>query len=356
MNELQRLQVCARQSLRDVMTRINQGALGLALVVDNDGRFVATVTDGDVRRAILRGATLDSPVSLAMQNSDGQVRESISVTAAASIDEQLRVMRESEIRHLPLLDSEGRVVELATLGNVDEQTDLPVQAVIMAGGFGTRLRPLTDDTPKPMLSVGGQPLMERTIRGMQQAGIQRISITTHYMPEKIKNHFGDGGEYGVQLKYIAENKPLGTAGSLALVEDSDDPLLVVNGDILTRLNYRELVKFHCQRGAELTIGARHYEIEVPYGVLDTKDGILTGLREKPKHEFLVNSGVYVVQPSARKRVPLNRKFNMTDLIEELLAQGRPVACFPIIEYWLDIGKHDDFERAQDDVRQPKWAA
>ncbi len=356
MNDLQSLFVSTNQSIRDVLACINHGARGLALVVDDEGRFVATITDGDVRRAILKGASLDSSMSLAMQNSDGQMRKSISVPVLTSYDEQLRVMRDREIRHLPLLDLDGRVVELSTFGKVDNQANLPVQAVIMAGGFGTRLGPLTDDTPKPMLPVGGQPLMERTIRGMQQAGIQRISITTHYMPEKIENHFGNGGAFGVQLKYIAEDEPLGTAGSLALVEHSDDPLLVVNGDILTRVDYRELVKFHHQRGAELTIGARHYELEVPYGVLNTTDGIVTGLREKPKFEFPVDAGVYVIEPAARQRVPLNRKFNMTDLIEELLAQGRPVACFPIIEYWLDIGKHSDFERAQDDVRQSRWAA
>lgn len=265
-------------------------------------------------------------------------------------------MQERDIRHLPLLDDEGRVVDLVALKPSTANDELPVQAVIMAGGFGKRLRPFTDDTPKPMLSIGGQPLMERTIRNLERAGIHRINITTHYLPEKITNYFGSGKKYGVELNYVSEDEPLGTAGALALVEDSEESLLVMNGDILTRVDYRALVSFHQQHGADLTIGVRQFEMEVPYGVVEATHGIVHGLREKPKYEFLVNAGVYMLNPTARRRIPEGKKYNMTDLIDDLLLNGRTVACFPIVEYWLDIGHHDDFKRAQTEVQHRKWAA
>jgi NDP-sugar pyrophosphorylase family protein len=176
------------------------------------------------------------------------------------------------------------------------------------------------------------------------------------MPEKITSYFGTGDRLGVELNYISEDEPLGTAGALAMVDDSEEPLLVMNGDILTRVDFRALVRFHQQRGADLTIGVRQFEMEVPYGVVDAADGMVRGLREKPKCGFLVNAGVYMLAPRARRRIPEGRKYNMTDLIADLLVDGRMVACFPIVEYWLDIGQHDDFQRAQHEVRQVKWAA
>jgi len=356
MTDIKDLYVSVTDTIRDLMKRIDRSTKGIVLAVDEQERFVATITDGDVRRAILAGIQLDSPAMEAMKTRNGEIRDSFTASAGTPRDEQLRLMRQHVIRHLPLLDSDGRVAQLATLNQEDLPERLPVQAVIMAGGFGKRLRPLTDHTPKPMLPIGGRPLMERTIENLRQAGIRRISITTHYMPEKIRGHFGSGDKYGVDLDYLSEDQPLGTAGALALVDETDEPLLVMNGDILTRMDYRELVSFHQERGADLTVGVRQYDIQVPYGVIDATNGVVLGLREKPKVEFLVNAGVYVLQPSARRRIPAGQRFDMTELIEVLLRDDCRVACFPIVEYWLDIGQHDDFLQAEADVRELKWAA
>ncbi len=356
MNDLSELCVAITDSIRAVMLRIDRGSRGLALVVDDQNRFLATITDGDVRRAILQGVSLDAPAFEAIKGAAGQLRQSITATADTSREEQLRLMLLHDIRHLPLLDSAGRIVELAIPTVDDEQFELPVQAVIMAGGFGKRLRPLTDHTPKPMLCVGGQPLMERTIRSLHHAGIRRINVTTHYMPEKITEYFGTGSQLGVKLNYVSEDEPLGTAGAISLMDDSDEPLLVMNGDIFTRVNYRDLISFHQKRRVALTVGVRQYEIEVPYGVIEASLGEVRSLREKPKYSFMVNAGVYMLEPVARRRIPLNQKYNMTDLIENLLAEGMAVACFPIIEYWMDIGRHDDLERAQHEAQQVKRAA
>jgi dTDP-glucose pyrophosphorylase len=355
MNELSELYVSTQNTIREVMERIDRGAQGIALVVDEDERFVATITDGDIRRAILAGGQLDDPLAPVLGRRTVRPGGSITVTVGTPVEDQSRLMEEYDIRHLPVLDDDGRIVELATRHGAERAAQLPVQAVIMAGGFGTRLRPFTDHTPKPMLSIAGRPLMERTIESLQQAGVRRINITTHYMPEKISNYFGSGSRLGVELNYVSEEQPLGTAGALSLMDESDDPLLVMNGDILTRIDYRALYDFHQDQQAELTVGVRHYEVELPYGVIDAKRGRVRRLREKPKYEFLVNAGVYVLQPSARRLIPPGQHYHMTDLIEELLSQNRIVACFPIIEYWLDVGKQDDLRRAQRDVPL-RWAA
>jgi len=228
--------------------------------------------------------------------------------------------------------------------------------VIMAGGFGTRLRPLTDDTPKPMLPIGGKPLMERTIEGLQKSGISRINVTTHYLQEKITRYFGTGSRFGVELRYVSEDEPLGTAGALRLMEDVNEPLLVMNGDILTKVDFRSLLKFHQEQKAALTVAVRQYDVQVPYGVIEAEKGIVTGLQEKPRFNFLVNAGIYLLEPSARRCIPDGEPYDMTDLIAHLLERGETVAGFPIMEYWLDIGKHDDFRKAQQDVSQDRWAA
>ncbi len=339
-------------SLREAMAAIDCGGLGIVLLVDDQRRFVRTVTDGDLRRAILAGHGLDSRIQTSIN-----IVSATPFTAPIGIsrEEQLGIMLNAQVRHLPLLNPDRTVADLACTDNIPDAA-LDLQAVIMAGGFGTRLRPLTDHTPKPMLSVGGKPLMERTIESLQKAGIHRINVTTHFMPEKIIQHFGGGQRFGVELNYVSEEQPLGTAGALRLISEVDEPLLVMNGDILTNIDFRSLVRFHRERNAKLTIAVRQYEMQVPYGVVEAKDGMVTELREKPRITFLVNAGIYLLEPSVLKHIPIEGRYDMTDLINSLLSNGETVAGFPVMEYWLDIGKHDDFQKAQEDVSQVRWAA
>jgi GTP:adenosylcobinamide-phosphate guanylyltransferase len=295
MTNLSPLTISGHDSIRDVMTRIDFTGRGVVLLLDGDGRLEATVTDGDIRRAILAGLRLDAPVFELIAHKVAQTGRRRPVTAPRTTTpaQRIRLMRAANVCHLPLLDEEGRVADLSTLSQLAPDATLPVQAVIMAGGFGKRLRPLTDQTPKPMLPIDGRPLMEHTIARLRQAGVRRINVTTHYLPDKITTHFGDGSDFGVELNYVSEDHPLGTAGALSLVRDVDEPLLVINGDILTNMDFAEMLEFHQQRRAELTVGVRHFELEVPYGVLQTKDGYVCGLQEKPKFEFMVNAGIYL---------------------------------------------------------------
>ena len=344
-------------SLREAMEAINRGGRGIALLLDEDARLDAVITDGDIRRAILAGKTLAASVDeLIEQKKQLGLHPPVTVPQGTDRDEMLALMHERSIAQLPLVDDEGRVVQLRTLAELLPEHDLPVEAVIMAGGFGRRLRPLTDNVPKPMLPIGGKPLMERTIRNLRHAGVRRINVTTHYLPEKITQHFGDGSDFDVELNYVAEDQPLGTAGAVGLLGRRQEPLLVMNGDILTQVDFRALLDFHRQRAADLTVGVRQYDLQIPYGVIEADNGLVGRLTEKPTQSFLVNAGVYLLEPSACAYIPPGERFDMTELIEQLLADGRTVASFPIVEYWLDIGQHDDFQRAQQDAREMKWAA
>lgn len=348
--DISKICVHPEDNIRQAITSIDQGVAGIALVVDDANRLVGTVTDGDVRRAMLGGLTLETRLSILLEQKKGTIYpQPVSAPAGSQPEDLVQLMRERVIRQLPLLDGEGRVVDLAILDDHLHYIDLPLQAVIMAGGFGSRLRPLTDDLPKPMLPINGRPIMERIIEQLRQAGIRRIHVSTHYKPEKIVEYFGDGKRFGVDLTYINEETPLGTGGALGLMDQPDQPLLVVNGDILTQVNFRILFEYHKDHQSEITIAAQQYEMQVPYGVLECEGSRVTGLKEKPKMEFLVNAGIYILEPGILKLIPKNTFFNMTDLIQSALDHQNKVVTFPIHEYWQDIGRHDDYDQAQDDV-------
>jgi NDP-sugar pyrophosphorylase family protein len=224
----------------------------------------------------------------------------------------------------------------------------------MAGGKRTRLMPLTADTPKPMLPVGDKPLLELIIGQIRAAGIRQVNIATHQLKEKITEHFGDGKRFGIDIDYIDEESPLGTAGALGLIEPPADPILVMNGDVLTRMDFRSMVSYHKKNEADLTVGVRQYDLSVPYGVVECDGPLVKQLREKPMFNFMVNAGIYVVEPAVLSYIPAGKRFDMTDFIQTLMDSGRRVVAFPVIEYWLDIGQHTDYQKAQDDMAVQGW--
>lgn len=346
--------VTAAASIREAIACIDRNAKGIALVVDEHRRLLGTVTDGDIRRAILARSAPDAPVAMLLERKAGS-DFARPVTAAAGTDrgELLRLMQERCVRQVPLVDEAGRVVGLVTAEELLPVETLPLQAVIMAGGAGTRLRPLTQDVPKPMLPVGGRPMLERLIGQLRDAGIHRVNITTHYKREIIENHFGDGRDFGVQVNYVKEDEPLGTAGALSLMQAPTEPVLVVNGDILTRLDFRDLLNFHREQDADLTVAVRQYDVNVPFGVIETDGVAVTRVVEKPVLNFFVNAGIYLLEPCVHQAIPNGERIDMTDLIQRLIAQGRRVVSFPVLEYWLDIGHHADYEAAQHTVNEAR---
>ncbi len=348
--------VTGRTSIRDTVAIIDRSAKGIALAVDESQRLLGTITDGDVRRAMLASIGLDTPVEVILERKvDSVYPRPVTALVGTSFEMLLQLMRERGVRQVPLLDEGDRVVELVTLDELMPCPDLPLEAVIMAGGRGTRLRPLTEDLPKPMLPVGGRPLMERIVEQLRVAGIRQVNVTTHYKPEKITEHFGDGHAFGVELHYVNEDRPLGTGGALGLMQSPQGPVLVINGDILTRVNFRAMHMFHQEQKADLTVAVRRYEMQVPYGVIECEGAMVRRLQEKPQVGFLVNAGIYLIEPSVYQFIPQNTSFNMTDLIQWLLDAGRTVVCFPLHEYWLDIGQHADYAQAQGDVKNGKFS-
>lgn len=339
------------RTIRDAIMFIDRNEKGIVLVTDEAGRLLGTITDGDVRRAMLAGESLDTPVrNLLARKTGSRYQQPVMAPVGTERVELLRLMRERVVRQVPLLDQEGRIADLITLDELMPGQVLPLQAMIMAGGSGTRLRPLTDELPKPMLPVGDRPLMELIIEQLRQTGIRRVNIATHYQREKITSHFGDGEKFGIELNYVDEDRPLGTAGALGLMECPDEPLLVINGDILTRVNFRAMLDFHREHGADLTVAVRKYDMQVPYGVVECEGHTVCRLREKPLLSFFVNAGIYLLEPVVHRYIPNGQHFDMTDLIDRLLEKGRSVVSFPIVEYWLDIGEHDDYRRAQEDMK------
>lgn len=346
--------LCVRPgaSVRDVMKCIDANATGIALLVDDQNKLITTISDGDIRRAILRGLSLDLGVeSLATERAG-----SVPITAPEGSQELelVALMREHRLRQIPILSDSGVLTGFVTLEDLlGADDDLPVRAIIMAGGEGIRLRPLTNELPKPMLPLADRPLLEHMVGRIRSAGIQSIHMTTHYKPDVIKDHFGDGREFGISISYLDEDKPLGTAGSLGLLAapDLDKHLLVINGDILTQINFRMLLDFHKEHEAAMTVVVKEYVVEVPYGVVETDgDGVaITSIVEKPKLRHFINAGIYLLNPEVCLLIPRGGRCDMTDLVSQLLAAGRRVISFPVREYWLDIGQKSDYARAQSDM-------
>ena len=330
-------------SIHDAIVCIDRNAEGIALVVDADRRLLGTVTDGDIRRAILAGLRLDGSVQKLLDQrhaGPGPITAPIGTPDA----ELLHLMNEHVLRHIPLIDSAGRVAGIALLSELAKDYEQPLAAVIMAGGFGMRLRPLTDEIPKPMLPVGDKPLLELLVRQLHEAGIRRVNMATHYKGDVIAKHFGDGRKFGVEIRYMEENEPLGTAGALGLVEASDTPLLVINGDIMTRIDFRAMTHFHREHRANMTMAVKEYDIQVPYGVVSSKGTEVTGISEKPVIRHFINAGIYLLNPELCKRIPHGRPYDMPDFVAQLLADGQRVISFPIREYWMDLGRLADYEQ------------
>jgi dTDP-glucose pyrophosphorylase/CBS domain-containing protein len=345
---LARVAVPAETPIGEAIQRLDRAGLGVLLLVDDGYRLVGLLTDGDLRRALLRGDPLSGPCS-EIANLD-PVRAALEISAAEAL-EIMDNARSFEINHLPLVDRDGRLAGLVLRTDMVSDVDLDLSAVVMAGGLGTRLRPLTEDTPKPMLPVGGRPLMEHLIEQLRQSGIRRVNVTTHFQHDKIAGYFGDGGRFGVEIDYLSEDVPLGTAGALGRLPPQDTPLLVVNGDILTRVDFRAMLAFHRRQDAVFTVGVRRYGVDVPYGIVTCEGTDVREIVEKPRYEFLVNAGIYLLEPEILALIPPGRRFDMNDLIAAAVAEGRRVVSFPIVEYWLDVGQPGDYAKAQEDIEE-----
>lgn len=332
------------QPLSAAIACIDASGGQIALVVDDSGRLVGTITDGDVRRGILRGVTLTSPTNDVMNPSPRTLPRGTPASEIAA------ALKRDQISQMPLVDASGRAVDLVIADDLAAPGHADHMVVIMAGGLGTRLRPITETIPKPMIEIGGKPILEGIIDRFRQQGFSSIVLCVNHLAEIIEDHFEDGSKFGVSLSYVRESKRMGTAGALSLLHPAPRlPFIVINGDILTNVNFGRLLSFHYEQGAMATMGLNRFQYQIPYGVVDVQDHHIAGFKEKPVLDFFVNAGIYVVGPAALDLIPEDRFFDMPSLFDLISPERR--AAFPLHEYWIDIGRSDDLERASREYDQ-----
>lgn len=333
-------------TLRKAIETINEGGAGIALVIGTAGELLGTVTDGDIRRALLRGLDLNSPIPEAMY------RDALTAPVGTSLAELLKIARERSVRQVPLLDASGAVVDLALLSALVPEEPHPNKVLLMVGGRGSRLSPLTDGTPKTLLNVGGRPLLDTILGQLGEHNFTEIILAVHFRADQIRAFCGNGSRWGLNIRYLEEQEFMGTAGSLAAARPwLNEPFVVMNGDLLTLVNLEQFLAYHVDNHHEATVAVREYRVVVPFGTVEVVDGLVVGIKEKPSERFLINAGLYVLDPSVAELVPLGQRFDMPDLIQAAIEAGKVVGSFLVHEYWLDIGRLEDFERASVDYSQ-----
>ena len=348
LDDISALRIGPDATVRDTINLIDANGRQVAFVTEPDGKLLGIVTDGDIRRGTLRGISLDSPLT--------EIMNSTPRTASPADSRQtiIDLFTRYGVHHIPIIDDAGVAVGLFTLDDLVRPKVTTTPVVLMAGGKGQRLGELTKETPKPMLDVGGMPLLERIVRNLRSQGFVNIFISVNYLAEQIEKYFGDGSPWGLSIEYVHEDKPLGTAGALAALNGRmTEPFVVMNGDLLTKVSLRDMLEFHVETGARGTLGAREHVVNIPYGVVDVDKAMITSMAEKPDHVFLVNTGIYVLDPVALGYITPGEFTDMPVLLQRVMDDGHPVAAFPIHDAWLDVGLPEELQRARADAR--RWS-
>lgn len=347
MIEISKYTLQSNATIRQGLQRINEVNGDAIFLLDSDSKMVGTLTDGDIRRALLENYTLESSVDEIMFRSFRYLNQH--EYSLEKIDE----FKAKMIDLLPVLDEEKRIVKILSLNEL--RSVLPFEVLLMAGGRGERLRPLTDEVPKPMLKVGDKPIIEHNIDRLALYGIEKMSISVKYKAEQIENYFGTGEKKGITIEYIHEDEPLGTLGAIKLIETISTPsILVMNSDLLTNIDFEDFFRFFEKNQADMAVASTSYRVKVPYGVLETTGNTITALQEKPTYTYFSNAGIYLIKTELLDRIPKHTHYNATDLMDQLIKENKKIVNYPIVHYWLDIGNPTDFERAQEDVKHIKF--
>ena len=344
MRNLQNVFVSATASIREGVKTITKNAYQICLVVDEDKKLLGTVTDGDIRCGILEEVSFSASIIKIMNSNP------ITAKREDSREKILGKMAAHKIRHIPVLDEKNRVCDLEILDDILNVEEKETTVVLMAGGLGTRLRPLTNDCPKPMLALGGKPILENILENLIEYGFRQFYFTVNYKAKMVTDHFGDGSRWGVRIHYIHEKQRMGTAGALGFLPvRPNKPLLVMNADLITRVNFDHLLDYHEKyrekQEIKATMCIREYDFQVPYGVVKLDGSCFKGIEEKPVKKFFVNAGIYMIEPEVLNLIPSDTFFDMPQLFEKIIEEEQSVAAFPISEYWLDIGRMDEYTKA-----------
>jgi len=340
MRNIEKIKLTVHSTIKEALQIIDTGAVKFAIVVDENDKLIGTLTDGDIRRAILDGKTLDDTIE------NIYFKEPTVATVNHTKEEIINLCTSKKIYQIPVVDNEGRVVSIDLLDELLKPEIHPNKVVLMVGGLGTRLRPLTEKTPKPMLHVGGKPILQTIVEKFVSYGFVNIVMCVGYKSNIIQDFFGDGSKFGANIEYVLEEKRMGTAGALSLLQEKpSEPFFVMNGDLLTNINFEHLREFHLANHAMATMCVREYDFQVPYGVVNIENGKILSIEEKPVHKFFVSAGIYMLSPKSISHIPENEFYDMPTLFDKLIAMQENTVSFPLREYWLDIGRMEEYEKA-----------
>ncbi|OHE00536.1 MAG: alcohol dehydrogenase [Sulfurimonas sp. RIFCSPLOWO2_12_36_12] len=333
-------------TIKEALQIIDSGAMKLAIVLDENEKLIGTVTDGDIRRGLLGDLSLDDSIETII------FRTPTVCKIEDTKEKILEIAIEKKLYQIPIVDNDGKLVGIEEVDELLKATSKSNRVVLMVGGLGTRLYPLTKNTPKPMLKVGNKPILETIILNFKKYGFTNIILSVSYKSEVIEDYFGDGSKFGVNIEYVHEEQRMGTAGALSLMREKlNEPFFVMNGDLLTNINFEHMMEYHIQNNSIATMGVREYDFQVPYGVVNI-DGIdIKSIEEKPVHNFFVSGGVYVLSAESLEYIPQNQYFDMPTLFEKIIADEQKSISFPIREYWLDIGRLEEFEKANNEYHE-----
>lgn len=335
-------------TVRNALIQLNELSTDAILfVIDENRKLKGSLTDGDLRRGFIKGLGFEDSLLDFIQSNPKFIYED------EFDQEKLEAYKNKNFKIIPIIDRDNVVVDI--LNFKTRTTLLPIDAILMAGGEGKRLRPLTEHTPKPLLKVGDKPIIEYNIDRLARVGVKNMYLSINYLGEQIEAYFGDGSDRSLNIDYIREDKPLGTIGSVLLVDDyQHDEILVMNSDLLTNIDFADFYKTFKNSNADMAVAATSYSVDIPYAVLETDAAQrVKSLKEKPKYTYFSNAGIYLLKKEVLKMIPKETFFDITDLMEKILAMNLHLITYPINGYWLDIGKHDDFKKAQEDIKHVK---
>ena len=346
MKNIENIKLRQNATIKEALGIIDSGAMQIALVVDDNDKLLGTLTDGDIRRGILRGLDLDSSIETIV------FKEPAIAKISSTKEEILKIALSKKLHQIPIIDDNGIVLDLKEIEELVEPKIKTNRVILMVGGLGTRLRPLTQDMPKPMLKVGNKPILQTIVEKFAEYGFVNITMCVNFNASIIRDYFGDGKEFGVNIDYVLEQKRMGTAGALSLLKERpSEPFFVMNGDLLTNVNFEHIFNYHMLNKATATMCVREYDYEVPYGVVKMNDNKIIEIAEKPVQKFFVSAGIYMLSPEILDLIPKNEFYDMPALFEKLIKLSKNVISFPIREYWLDIGRMEEYQRANEEYKE-----
>jgi len=346
MKNIENVKLHINSTIKQALEIIDKAAMQIALIVDENDKLLGTLTDGDIRRGLLKGLDLNSSI-------ESIVFKTPTIAKISDTKEDiLKIALSKKLHQIPIVDENGKIIGIQEIEELIKPKEKANKVILMVGGLGTRLRPLTDNIPKPMLKVGNKPILQTIIEKFAEYGYTNVVLCVNYKSHVIEDYFGDGSEFGVNIEYVFEEQRMGTAGALSLLKEKpSEPFFVMNGDLLTNVNFEHLDSYHITNNSMGTMCVREYDFQVPYGVVNIKGSKILSIEEKPTHKFFVSAGIYMLSPEILEYIPQNKFYDMPTLFEKLISEDKNIISFPLREYWLDIGRIEEYKKANEEYEE-----